>query len=144
VEIYDENKEDCLGWITIMEKCDEMNLRKRLKKEDLDLTERKKIAIGIQAGFQYLEDVKIFHYDRKLANFLLIGDVAKICDFGLVTSIGGQGFGKLGYTRRGAKYNNFDSAALCNICNSNYFYLHFSCRNAGICDRDAAWQTGLK
>ncbi|CBY41896.1 unnamed protein product, partial [Oikopleura dioica] len=111
VEIYEEEEEDCLGWLTVMEKCEKMNLREKLKEEVLDLRERKKIAIGIQAGFRYLESVKIFNSDRKLSNFLLIGDVAKICDFGLVTSIG-EGFRKLGYTRRGAKYLNLTSDGL--------------------------------
>jgi len=69
VEIYDEEEEDCLGWLTVMEKCEKMNLREKLKEEVLDLRERKKIAIGIQAGFRYLESVKIFNSDRKLSNF---------------------------------------------------------------------------
>ena len=47
MELYgkgDENKEDCLGWITIMEKC-ESNLREKLKRGNPNLDQREKIAI---------------------------------------------------------------------------------------------------
>ncbi|CBY15266.1 unnamed protein product [Oikopleura dioica] len=107
VELYDSgemNEEDCLGWITIMEKC-ESNLREKLKKDELDLKKRKKIARGIQSGLKYLEKIGIKHKDRKLANYLLIGDVVKICDFGLVwESSGRKSYRNLGYTRKGKKY----------------------------------------
>ncbi|CBY40980.1 unnamed protein product [Oikopleura dioica] len=107
VELYDSgdvNKEDCLGWITIMEKC-EGNLRDKLKRDKLDLEERKKIARGIQSGIKYLEKVGIKHKDRKLANYLLIGDVVRICDFGLVTEYSGRkSYRNLGYTRKGKKH----------------------------------------
>ena len=109
IEIFDagdRNKEDCLGWITIMEKCD-TNLWKKLKNDDPSLAERKNIAKGIEAGLRYLADVGINHLDRKLANFLLIGDVPKICDFGLVDEVSGRGsYRQLGYTRRGSKYEH--------------------------------------
>jgi hypothetical protein len=39
----DSKKQDCLGWITIMEKGGE-DLRKTLKKEKIGIEERKKIA----------------------------------------------------------------------------------------------------
>ena len=68
-----------------MEKC-EHDLQKALKEENLNLDERKKIATGIKTGFQYLEEIGIHHFDRKLSNFLLIGGEVKICDFGLVFS----------------------------------------------------------
>jgi hypothetical protein len=114
IELFDsgdENEEDCLGWITIMEKC-ERNLRTELKRENLNLNERKKIATGIKAGLDYLRKIGIEHKDQKLENFLLIGDVVKICDFGLVQERSGRnGFRKLGYTRRGSKYEN--DYALC-------------------------------
>jgi serine/threonine protein kinase len=107
----DEREEDCLGWISVMEKC-ERDLQKELKKENLNLEERKKIATGIIAGFQYLKKIGIYHHDRKLSNFLLIGGEVKICDFGLVEENSGRrSYRQLGYTRRGTKYqNNF---ALC-------------------------------
>ena len=73
VEIFDagdKNEEDCLGWITIMEKCD-TNLREKLRNGNPTLDERKKIATGIRAGLDYLKKVGIIHYDRKLENFLL-------------------------------------------------------------------------
>jgi len=88
-QIDDNNEEDCLGWITILEKC-ETNVRNELKNENLDLKKRKKIAVGLQNGFDYLYEVGIMHYDKKLENFLLLGGVAKICDFGLVCELTGR------------------------------------------------------
>jgi serine/threonine protein kinase len=118
VEIFnsgDKNEEDCLGWITIMEKC-ETNLRKALRSGNPDLEGRKKIAKGIQAGLKYLEQVGITHLDKKLANFLLIGDVAKICDFGIIQeSSGRKKYRELGYARRGSKYQT--ARALCMVLN---------------------------
>ena len=114
VELYqigDDNEEDCLGWITILEKCDR-NVRNELKNENLDLEERKKIAEGLENGFDYLDKVGIYHYDKKLENFLLLGGVAKICDFGLVTEwFGRRSYRQMGYCRRGSKYRN--KYALC-------------------------------
>ena len=63
MEIYDENEEDCIGWITIMEKCDG-NLRQKLRNDKLDLGQRMNIANGIRAGLRYLEKVGIIHMDR--------------------------------------------------------------------------------
>ena len=57
IEIFDsgdKEEEDCLGWITIMEKCDG-NLREKLKNGNPTLDERKKIATGIKFGLKYLE-----------------------------------------------------------------------------------------
>ena len=65
IEIYDsgdDEKEDCLGWITVMEKCDG-NLREKLKNENPTLKERIKIATGIKSGLKYLKilnNVKLF------------------------------------------------------------------------------------
>jgi serine/threonine protein kinase len=110
-DIGDKYEKDCLGWITIMEKC-ETNLRKALRNSSPTLEERKKIAKGIRAGLEYLKEVGIEHYDKKLANFLLVGDVAKICDFGIIQENSGRkSYRKLGYARRGTKYE--DSQALC-------------------------------
>ena len=114
-DVDDEKEEDCLGWITVMEKC-EGDLQKELKKENLNLDERKKIATGIEAGFQYLDKIGIWHRDRKLSNFLLIGDEVKICDFGLVSEDSGRrSYRQLGYTRRGSKYKQ--ETALCKFWN---------------------------
>ena len=114
VEIFDdgdEYEEDCLGWITIMEKC-KGNLHKALRSGTPTLEERKNIAKGIRAGLKYLEKVGIEHNDKKLANFLLIGDVAKICDFGIIhENSGRKSYRQLGYARRGSKYQ--ESQALC-------------------------------
>ena len=113
IEIFDsgDKNEDCLGWITIMEKCDG-NLRTKLENDNLELEERKKIAKGLKIGFGYLEKIGINHKDRKLENFLLIGEVAKICDFGVVTEKSGRkSYRNLGYTRKGSKYREI--RALC-------------------------------
>ena len=109
IEIFDcddENKEDTLGWITIMENC-ESDLQRALKLESLNLDERKKIANGIVSGLKYLEYIGIRHLDRKLTNFLLIGDVVKVCDFGLVeVKSKREGYRMMGYARRGSKYRS--------------------------------------
>ena len=110
-QIDDENEKDCLGWITILEKCDG-NIRTELKNENLDLEERKKIAKGLKNGFKYLEKVGIYHYDKKLENFLLVGVVVKICDFGLVWEVTGRkSYRQMGYCRRGSKFK--EQMALC-------------------------------
>ena len=127
----DKNEEDCLGWITVMEKC-ERDLEKALKKDDLNFDERKKIATGIKAGFEYLEEIDIQHCDRKLSNFLLIGDEVKICDFGLVLEKSGRrSYMQLGYARRGTKYQIRD--ALCKFFSLDSFNFYFSIRNTRIC-----------
>jgi serine/threonine protein kinase len=96
-----------------MEKC-EGELQTELKNDNLNLDERKNIAKGIKAGFKYLEKIGIEHRDRKLTNFLLIGDDVKICDFGLVDEKSGRrSYRKLGYARRGSKYK--EERALCNF-----------------------------
>jgi serine/threonine protein kinase len=126
VEIFDacdENEEDCLGWITIMEK-GEGNLRKKLKNGSPTLEERKKIAKGIQAGLEYLRDIEFVHQDKKLANFLVIGDVVKICDFGIIEEKSGRkSYRKLGYARRGSKYQ--DNRALCMILKFKEIQFYF-------------------
>ena len=109
----DQNKEDCLGWISLMEKCDG-NLRTELKNEKLTLKERKNIAMGIEAGLNYLNSVGILHRDQKLSNFLLIGDVPKVCDFGHVTESSlRESYRKLGYARKGSKFEK--ESALCKL-----------------------------
>ncbi|CBY13806.1 unnamed protein product [Oikopleura dioica] len=105
-QIDDKDEEDCLGWITILEKFDG-NVRNELKNGNLNLEERKKIAIGLKNGFEYLAKVGIRHFDRKLENFLLLGGVAKICDFGLVYELTGRiRYRQMGYCRRGSKYRD--------------------------------------
>ena len=114
VELFhkeDEKMEDCVGWITIMEKADE-DLRTVLKAEKIGLDERKKIAEGIKDGFIYLDDIGIIHYDTKLENILLKNGEPKIIDFGLVLETTGRsGYRQMGYCRRGSKYR--EHIALC-------------------------------
>ena len=74
----DLKKEDCIGWITIMEKADE-NLRTVLKKEKTVIEKRKKIAKGILNGIIYLQKIGITHLDVKLENILLINPITPTC-----------------------------------------------------------------
>ena len=107
----DLKKEDCIGWITIMEKAEE-NLRTVLKKEKIGIEKRKKIAEGILDGFHYLGEIGIGHYDRKLENVLLLDGIPKIIDFGLIREETGRtGYREMGYARKGSKFRN--AFALC-------------------------------
>jgi len=109
----DLRKEDCIGWITIMEKAEE-DLRTVLKKEKIGIEKRKKIADGIEDGLVYLKEIGIDHYDRKLENILLINGIPKIIDFGLIYERTGRiGYREMGYTRKGSKFRNH--SALCKI-----------------------------
>jgi serine/threonine protein kinase len=100
----DANQEDCLGWITIMEKAGE-DLRTILKKEKIGIEERKKIAKGIWSGIEYLRDIGIEHLDRKMENILIMDGIPKIIDFGLVEErTGRSGYRQMGYARRGRKF----------------------------------------
>jgi serine/threonine protein kinase len=114
VELFhkkDENQEDCLGWITIMEKAGE-DLRKILKEEKIGIEERKKIAEGILNGFIYLANVGVNHFDRKLENILMLNGIPKIIDFGLVyEETGRKAYREMGYARRGSKFR--ENTALC-------------------------------
>lgn len=108
----DVNKEDCLGWVTVMEKADR-TLRTVLKNET-NIGERINMAEGIWRGFSYLEKIGVKHFDFKLDNVLLLNGVPKLIDFGLMCdSTGRAGYRKMGYCRRGSKFrNNF---ALCKL-----------------------------
>ena len=99
----DSKQEDCVGWITIMEKADE-NLRPLLKEDKLDIGQRKKIGNGIVEGRGYLNSVGIFHFDFKLENILLLKGIPKIIDFGIVYATRREGYRQMGYARRGSKY----------------------------------------
>ena len=114
IELFHKNdlkKEDCLGWITIMEKAEE-DLRTVLKDKKIGLEKRKKIAVGILDGFLYLKKIGINHYDRKLENILLLDGIPKIIDFGLIyEETGRNGYREMGYARKGSKFRN--PAALC-------------------------------
>ena len=100
----DSKNEDCLGWITIMEKGEE-DLRKILKEEKIEIEERKKIAKGIKNGNRYLEKIGIVHFDLKMENILMVGGIPKIIDFGLVQELSGRsGYREMGYARHGSKF----------------------------------------
>ena len=106
----DLKKEDCVGWITIMEKAED--LRTVLKEEKIGIKERKKIADGILDGFVYLKKIGIDHFDRKLENVLLLDGIPKIIDFGLVVEDSGRsGYREMGYARKGSKFRRY--ASLC-------------------------------
>ena len=102
--INDDKQEDCLGWITIMEKC-ETNLRSLLKEGKLTFEERHKIARGIRSGMDYLYDNKMHNCDMKMENILMLDGVPKICDFGLVEDRNRRiATREMGYARKGSKY----------------------------------------
>lgn len=110
VELFhkdDAMQEDCLGWVTIMEKGG-TNLRTVLKEETIGIQKRKMVAEGIRDGLNYLEKVGIKHCDLKLENFLVChSGLAKIIDFGLVEETSERsGYRKMGYARKGSKFKN--------------------------------------
>jgi len=127
----DVNQNDCVGWVTIMEKAD-IDLRTILKKELISLDERKKIAGELIDGFSYLEKIGIEHRDRKLENVLLQNGTAKIIDYGLVLLTAEQkGFYEMGYARYGSKYKSRNALRKLNK-NDMKLTLILSCRNAWI------------
>ncbi|CBY33385.1 unnamed protein product [Oikopleura dioica] len=100
----DFEKEDCIGWITIMEKAEE-DLRTILKEEKIGIEKRMKIADRIFDGFVYLHNIGIGHFDFKLENILLIDEIPKIIDFGLIREFTGRsGYREMGYARKGSKF----------------------------------------
>merc|ERR1712176_86212 len=80
----DGKQEDCVGWITIMEKADDKDLRVVLREGTIDAKQRQKIAMGILNGYEYLKTVGISHMDLKMENILLLDDTPKIIDFGVL------------------------------------------------------------
>ena len=116
VEIFyndGSKQEDCVGWITIMEKAGD-DLRKVLKNGTIQIGERKKIAGEILDGLNYLWKNGIKHCDRKLENILLENGEPKIIDFGLVfETTGKSGYRQMGYARCGSNYRY--NPALCKL-----------------------------
>ena len=89
-----------------MEKCDS-DLRSRLKEDDLSLEARKKIAIGVQEGKNYLWSIGIEHCDRKPENILLKNEDSKWTDFGLINEeTARESYRMMGYARKGSKYRS--------------------------------------
>ena len=97
---------EVVGWITVMEFC-ETDLRKLLKRQDGGPTfqERKKIAIGLINGFDYLKKIGIEHFDKKPENVLIKDGIPKWTDFGLIReTCGRESYRQMGYARRGSKF----------------------------------------
>ena len=71
------------------------------------MEERKKIAIGVRRGFDYLEKIGIEHHDLKPENVLIKDGEAKIIDFGIIREYTRRkSYRKMGYCRTGSKYEN--------------------------------------
>ena len=91
-----------------MEKC-ESDLRSRLKREDLSLEERKKIAFEVREGWKFLGSIGIVHLDQKPENILLKNGECKWIDFGTIREFTGRAsYRKMGYARKGSKYRHFE------------------------------------
>ena len=102
-----------------------------MKEEKIDIEARKKIARGIEDGIEYLERCGIKHHDQKLENFMVLQEEVKIIDFGLVMEYTNRsGYRKMGYTRRGSKYQ-WQNALGMFLENFDLFQF-YSCRLARI------------
>ena len=81
IELFHKNdleKEDCIGWITIMD----------------DKSQ------GIIDGYRYLDMVGIIHMDLKMDN-----SMPNIIDLDLITErTGRKSYREMGFSRRGSKY----------------------------------------
>ena len=93
-----------------MEFC-EFSLRQKLKEGNLNLEERKAIAIGVKNGEEYLSRIGISHYDPKPDNILLKKEAnqeqAKWIDFGITYQrTERKSFREMGYARRGSKFRS--------------------------------------
>jgi serine/threonine protein kinase len=99
-----------VGWITVMELCD-TDLRKMLKEQNgikLSFKERKKIAMKLRKGYDYLDEVGIMHCDMKPENVLMKNGVPKWTDFGLIMERSGrESYRQMGYARRGSKFRDY-------------------------------------
>jgi serine/threonine protein kinase len=108
---------EVVGWMTAMELC-ETDLRKLLKNENESpaFDERKKIAIGVRNGEEYLINVGIEHFDMKPENVLMKNGIPKITDFGVIEEQSGrESYRQMGYARRGTK--NRKPGFLCKFLN---------------------------
>jgi len=114
IEIFhkeDLQQNDCIGWITVMEKAEE-HLRTILKEENISINRRKIIATKVLNGFKYLTSIGLNHYDFKMENILLLNGVPKVIDYGLVfDKTGKESFREMAYVRRGSKFKH--QSALC-------------------------------
>ena len=106
---HDEDYEDCLGWITLMEK-GEHNLHRLLRNEIPTIEQRRSLAIDLRRGLQYLFDIGLEHNDQKLENIVLFGENPKWIDFGVMHDhTGNESFRRMGYVRRGSKFRHFQA-----------------------------------
>jgi len=106
---HDEDYEDCLGWITLMEK-GEHNLHYLLREEKLTIEDRRLYAIELRKGLQYLFDIGLEHNDQKLENIVLFGKTPKWIDFGVMHDhTGNESYRRMGYVRRGSKFRHFQA-----------------------------------
>ena len=97
-----------------MEKA-EMDLRKKLKTGTMDLAQRKKTAIELMEGLEYLFKVGIVHHDMKPENVVFKNGEAKWIDFGIISERSGRkSYRKMGYAREGSKYRSWYN--LCKLC----------------------------
>jgi serine/threonine protein kinase len=102
---------EVVGWITIMEFCD-TDLRNILKNENgrPGFEDRKKIAIGVKKGNDYLIDIGIVHFDMKPENVLIKNGIPKLTDFGLISEKSErESYRLMGYARRGGKFMNWNN-----------------------------------
>ena len=106
---HDKDYEDCLGWITLMEKGRD-NLHHLLRNEIPTIAQRRLLAIELRKGLQYLFDIGLEHNDLKLENIVLFGENPKLIDFGVMQDhTGNESYRRMGYVRRGSKYRHFQA-----------------------------------
>jgi hypothetical protein len=106
---HDEDYEDCLGWITLMEK-GEHNLHFLLRNEIPTIAQRRLLAIELRKGLQYLFDIGLEHNDQKLENIVHFGETPKWIDFGVMHDhTGYESYRRMGYVRRGSKFRHFQA-----------------------------------
>ena len=81
----------------------------------MNLAQRKKTAMELKEGLEYLEKVGIGHQDMKPENVLIKNGEAKWIDFGMITERSERkSYRKMGYAREGSKYRH--SGYLCKLC----------------------------
>jgi len=117
VELFHSNdfaSEDPIGWITVMD-YGNFTLREKLRENNLQLEERKKIYEGIVNAYEYLGSVGVTYFDLKPENVVIFQNSdgtfeVKIIDFGLIVDVSNkEGFRRMGYVRRGSRFQNSEA-----------------------------------